>query len=50
VALLIFVGIALIAGQLAGWLKESDRAQVMVNRAAALVFIGLALRLALSSR
>ncbi len=50
VALVIFVGIALIAGQLAGWLKASDRAQVIVNRAAALVFIGLALRLALSSR
>jgi threonine/homoserine/homoserine lactone efflux protein len=50
VALVIFVGIALLAGQLASWLRASDRAQVFVNRAAALVFIGLALRLALSSR
>ena len=50
VALVIFVGIALLAGQLAGWLKAQGRAQLLVNRAAALVFIGLALRLAFSSR
>jgi threonine/homoserine/homoserine lactone efflux protein len=50
VALVIFVFIALIAGNLAGWLKAQGRAQVLMNRAAALVFIGLALRLAVSSR
>ena len=50
VALIIFIGIALIAGQLAGWLRNSARAQAALNRAAALVFIGLALRLAFSSR
>ncbi len=50
VALVIFTAIALIAGKLAGWLGASIRAQLLLNRAAALVFIGLALRLAFSSR
>ena len=50
VALVIFISIAFIAGQLSGWLRASARAQATLNRAAALVFIGLALRLALSSR
>ena len=50
VALVIFISIALVAGQLSGWLRASARAQATLNRAAALVFIGLALRLALSSR
>lgn len=50
VALIIFIGIALLAGRLASRLQGSSRVQTMVNRAAALVFIGLAVRLALSSR
>jgi threonine/homoserine/homoserine lactone efflux protein len=50
VALVIFASISVVAGQLAGWLGASSRAQVLLNRAAALVFIGLALRLAFSSR
>jgi threonine/homoserine/homoserine lactone efflux protein len=49
VAFVIFVGIALVAGPLASGLRNSARAQATLNRAAALVFIGLALRLAFSS-
>ena len=50
VALVLFICIALIAGRLASRLRASPRAQVVMNRAAALVFIGLALKLAVSSR
>ncbi len=50
VAFVIFVGIALAAGQLAAKLGASHKAQAILNRAAALVFVGLAVRLALSSR
>ena len=50
VALVIFIGIACLAGLLSGWLKNSPRAQLILNRIAGLVFTGLALRLAISSR
>jgi threonine/homoserine/homoserine lactone efflux protein len=50
VALVVFGLIALLAGWLAGPLGRSSRAQILLNRLAALVFLGLATRLALSSR
>lgn len=50
VALAVFAGIAALAGTLAGWLRGSNRAQLLLNRVAALVFLGLALRLASASR
>lgn len=43
--LLVFGGIAALAGRFGQGLRESERAQLILNRAAALVFAGLALRL-----
>jgi len=48
--LLVFGAIALGAGALRQWLLHSTRGQVAINRIAALVFAGLALRLALAQR
>jgi threonine/homoserine/homoserine lactone efflux protein len=50
VALVVFGLIAALAGWLAGSLARSSRAQILLNRLAALVFLGLATRLAFSSR
>ena len=50
VALVVFTGIACLAGLIAGWLKASRRAQVLLNRVAGLVFTALALRLATATR
>jgi threonine/homoserine/homoserine lactone efflux protein len=50
VALIVFGLIATLAGWLAGSLAHSPRAQILLNRLAALVFFGLATRLAFSSR
>jgi threonine/homoserine/homoserine lactone efflux protein len=50
IALLVFSLIALLAGHLASWFQGSQRANILLNRAAGLVFVGLAARLALSSR
>ncbi len=49
-ALLVFGTIAWAAGHIGGWLRGSPRAQVVMNRIAAGVFVALAGRLALSSR
>jgi threonine/homoserine/homoserine lactone efflux protein len=48
--LLVFGAIALGAGTLRQWLLRSTQAQTTINRIAALVFAGLALRLALAQR
>ena len=48
--LLIFGVIAWSAGFLGEWLKQSGKAQVIMNRIAGTVFIGLAFRLAISER
>jgi threonine/homoserine/homoserine lactone efflux protein len=50
VALIVFCLIAVLAGRLAASMQGSARAQILLNRLAALVFFGLATRLALSSR
>jgi len=43
--ILVFGSIALLAGALGSMLARSDRAQIVMNRVASLVFIGLALNL-----
>ena len=48
--LLVFGAVAIAAGQLRGWLLKSQRVQLWINRLAAAVFVGLALRLATTQR
>lgn len=48
--LLVFGVVSWFAGFFGEWLKRSEKAQIMMNRIAGTVFIGLALRLALSER
>lgn len=48
--ILVFGSIALLAGTLGQWLNRSERAQIMLNRLAGTVFIGLALKLATTER
>jgi threonine/homoserine/homoserine lactone efflux protein len=45
-----FSAIALAADRLSGWLRRSARGQVMLNRAAGAIFLGLAAKLALAQR
>ncbi len=49
-AFAVFCMVAVAAGALGGWLSRSPRAQVVINRVAGAVFLGLALRLLLSQR
>ena len=42
--------IALLAGTIGGWLNRSPRTQVVMNRLAGMVFVGLALKLATVKR
>lgn len=48
--ILVFGGIALLAGTLGQWLNQSDRTQKVLNKVAGTVFIGLALKLATTER
>jgi len=48
--ILIFGSIALLAGSIGNWLSRSDRAQIVMNRIAGLVFVGLALKLVTTQR
>jgi len=48
--ILVFGGIALLAGTLGQWLSRSDRAQNILNKIAGTVFLGLALKLATTER
>lgn len=48
--ILIFGGIALLAGALGQWLSRSDRTQKVMNRLAGTVFLALALKLATAER
>lgn len=48
--LLVFGGVALLAGSLGEWLKRSDKAQRIINRTAGTVFVLLALKLASAER
>lgn len=47
---LVFSSIALLAGVIGQWLTRSARAQLVMNRVAGVVFIGLALKLATTRR
>jgi threonine/homoserine/homoserine lactone efflux protein len=49
IALVIFSTIAVLAGTLGGWLNNSPKAQVYLNRLAGTVLAGLALKLATSN-
>ena len=48
--ILVFGGIALLAGSIGPWLNRSPRIQVIMNRIAGVVFAGLALTLATAKR
>ncbi len=48
--ILIFGGIALLAGTLGQWLNRSERIQSILNKIAGTVFLGLALKLATTNR
>ncbi len=48
--ILVFGGIALLAGTLGQWLNRSDRVQKVLNKVAGTVFLGLALKLATTER
>ena len=48
--ILVFGGIAMLAGTIGQWVNRSDRAQKIMNRVAGTVFIGLALKLAITER
>ncbi len=50
VTLVVFGTVGWTAGFLGEWLRRSTRAQIMLNRIAATVFVGLALRLVTSER
>lgn len=48
--ILVFGSIALLAGSIGQWLNRSPRTQVVMNRVAGVVFVGLALKLATVKR
>jgi len=48
--ILIFGAVALLAGTLGSWLTHSNKAQVVMNRVAGVVFVGLALKLATTGK
>ena len=48
--LLVFGGIAVLAGWLGQRLRQSERAQLLLNKTAGVIFAGLALKLATASR
>ncbi len=49
-ALVVFSSIALVAGKLGNWFNKSKNAENILNKVAGTVFVGLALKLALSER
>lgn len=49
-SLVVFCGIAAIAGKLSAWLRRSPRAIPVMNKVAGLVFVGLAAKLATAQR
>ena len=48
--LIVFTAIAALGGRMATWFNRSDRAQMLMNRIAGCIFLGLALMLAFASR
>lgn len=49
-AFVVFAAVAWTAGYLGAWLRRSEKAQILLHRAAGCVFLGLAARLALTER
>jgi len=49
-SLIVFAAVAWLAGYIGEWLQRSDGVQVVMNRIAGMVFVVLALRLAVSER
>ena len=47
---IVFFAASILGGKLAGWLKKSERAQVMIHKVAAMIFVGLALALILAEQ
>ena len=50
VTILVFGSVAMLAGHIGNWLKKSKNAQMIMNRVTGAVFVGLALKLALTQR
>jgi len=50
VALIVFLVIAMLASTLGRWLNRSPRAQQVMNRISSVVFLGLAIKLAITER
>ncbi len=48
--MLVFGIIALLAGTAGSWIARSDKVQIIMNRVAGTVFLGLALKLAAAKR
>lgn len=48
--LIVFTATAALGGRMATWFNRSDRAQMLMNRIAGCIFLGLALMLAFASR
>ena len=48
--ILVFGGIALLAGTIGQWVNRSDRAQKIMNRVTGIIFVALALKLATTER
>ena len=48
--LIVFTAIAALGGRMAVWFNRSERAQMLMNRIAGCIFLGLALMLAFASR
>lgn len=46
--LIVFIAIAYLAGILGEFLRKSDKAQIILNRAAGIIFVGFAIKLAVS--
>lgn len=46
--LIVFIAIAYLAGILGDFLRRSDKAQIILNRVAGVIFIGIALKLAIT--
>lgn len=49
-AALVFFSVSFLGGKLAAWLKRSEKAQLMIHKVAALIFIGLAIALVFTEK
>lgn len=47
---IVFFAVSILGGKLASWLKRSARAQIMIHKIAAMIFVGLALALVFTEK